>query len=511
MEDDDGMNFLDRPARKSRTNWLDDEPRVINMNGEAVRFDDAPPPDGEDSYGQVSPKNNGEPVIEVLPPEFADDALALNFSSHYGAHLRYVDAWSRWFIWDGQVWKHDDTLAVYDLCRRTCRSYATNAPPTVQKAITSGKTIAAVEKLIRADRRHAATVGQWDSDPWLLNTPAGIIDLRTRQIIPHDPMHHMTKMTAVGPDYSSGCPMWLKFLNEATDGDIKLQAYLQRACGYALTGITREHAMFFAFGTGRNGKGVFLNTIGAIMGAYAMTADPDTFTASGAGRHLTVLARLQGARLVVAQETEEGIPWAEARIKSITGGDPITANYMRQDPFTFIPQFKLFMAGNHKPGLRSVDEAIKARLNLIPFLVTILKENRDVQLTEKLKAEWAGILAWMIDGCWDWQTVKLSPPEVVASATGEYFEAEDATGLWIEACCVTGNPKHTEAPSSALFESWAKWARAAGEDAGSQKRFGQTLASRGFATRKGTHGVRMITGIRFPIPKSPYEPETDRE
>jgi putative DNA primase/helicase len=469
----------------------------------------APPPViSEDEYGQVSAKNNGAPVIEILPPEFADDALALNLSSHYGDTLRYVDAWGRWFLWDGQVWRHDDTLKVYDLCRKTCRSYALNAPPNVQKAITSGKTIAAVEKLIRADRRHAATVGQWDADPWLLNTPSGIVNLRTREVMPHDPMHHMTKKTAVGPDFEADCPLWLKFLHEATAGDVKLQSYLQRVCGYALTGITREHAMFFAYGTGRNGKGVFLNTIVAIMGDYAMTADPDTFTASGSGKHLTVLARLQGARLVVAQETEEGVPWAEARIKSITGGDPVTANYMRQDHFTYIPQFKLFMAGNHKPGLKSVDEAIKARFNLIPFIVTIAKDQRDDQLTEKLIAERPAILRWMLDGCNDWREAKLNPPTVVSTATGDYFEAEDVTGLWIEACC----EKKSEGASGDMFRSWKTWAIAAGEEHGSQKRFGQTMASRGYPTRRGTGGTRFIVGVRLlPPPKHWTETDAQRE
>lgn len=469
---------------------------------------DPPPPDGEEDYGVINGKTNGHPIIEILPPEFADDALALNLSSSYGETLRYVDAWGRWFTWNEVVWKHDDTLKVYDLCRKTCRCYAVDASPTVQKSITSGKTVAAVEKLIRSDRRHAATVSQWDSDPWLLNTPAGIVDLRTGEVAPHDPLHHMMKVTAVGPDPYMPCPLWEKFLHEATSGDVQLQAYLQRVCGYALTGITREHAMFFAYGTGRNGKGVFLNTFVSIMGDYALSADPDTFTASGAGKHLTVLARLQGARLVVAQETEEGVPWAEARIKAVTGGDPITANYMRQDPFTFVPQFKLFMAGNHKPGLKSVDEAIKARFNLIPFTVTIAREQRDEQLTEKLRAEWPAILQWAINGCSDWQNVKLMPPEVVSSATGDYFEDEDATGLWITECCELR--KSFEAPSAALFKSWSKWAAASGEQAGSQKRFGQTLASRGFPTRRGTGGTRFVTGIRLPPTHFFNETENDR-
>ena len=455
---------------------------------------EAPAPGAEEDYGQVSEKNGGAPLVEVLPPEFADDALALSFSDSFGDRLRYVAAWGRWFWWSGQVWKHDDTLRVYDLCRHHCRSYAVNAAPAVQKAVTSGKTIAAVEKLVRSDRRHAASVSQWDADPWLLNTPDGVVDLRTRAMRPHDPMEHMTKQTTVSPDPEGDCPLWRRFLHEITAGDVELQAFLQRICGYALTGITREHAMFFAYGTGRNGKGVFLNTVGSILGDYAMTADPDTFTASGTGKHLTVLARLQGARLVVAQETEEGIPWAEARIKSVTGGDPITANYMRQDHFTYVPQFKLFIAGNHKPGLRNVDEAIRARFNLVPFTVTIPPERRDEQLTEKLAAERPAILQWMVDGCTDWQSTRLRAPEAVRSATGAYFEAEDSIGLWLEECCDIGGYRDN---LKNVFTSWSKWALAAGEQPGLKKAFVATMEARSHPIKPGSAGIRWVNGLRL--------------
>ena len=472
-------------------------------------IEDVDPPASEEAYGQVNDKTGGAPVVEVLPPEFADDALALNFSDAYGENLRYVEAWGRWFWWTGQVWKHDDTLRVYDLCRRHCRSYAVNAPPKTQQAVTSGKTIAAVEKLARSDRRHAASVNQWDADPWLLNTPSGVIDLRTREVGPHDPHHHMTKQTAVGPDPDSGCPLWMQFLHEVTAGDVQLQAFLQRICGYALTGVTREHAMFFAYGTGRNGKGVFLNTVVSILGDYAMTADPDTFTASGTGKHLTVLARLQGARLVVAQETEEGIPWAEARIKSITGGDPITANYMRQDHFTYIPQFKLFMAGNHKPGLRSVDEAIRARFNLIPFTITIPPERRDERLTEKLAAERPGILQWMIDGCTDWQHTRLRPPTCVTEATLEYFDAEDSVGLWLAECCDA--QKRYQDVLGNVFASWSKWTKAAGEQSGTKKSFCAAMEARGFTIKVGTGNVRYLRGLRLLPVSSNWAEKGDNE
>ena len=189
--------------------------------------------------------------------------------------------------------------------------------------------------------------------------------------------------------------------------------------GYCLTGSIRDHALFFLYGTGGNGKGVLLNTCHDILGDYSAIAAMETFTASKADRHPTDLAMLRGARAVIAQETEDGQRWAESRIKALTGGDAISARFMRQDFFTFKPAFKLLIAGNHKPSLRNVDEAVKRRFNLLPFTVTISKDERDPELAEKLKGEWPGILAWAIEGCLEWQRIGLCPPNAVRRRYGK--------------------------------------------------------------------------------------------
>lgn len=451
-------------------------------------------------------KVNGEDLTppEIVPPEFADDELALRFSARFADVLRYVASWGYWMAWDGAVWRRDDTLRVYDLVRGTCRQASAEAGnPRLQSMLASGKTVAAVEKLARSDRRHAATAQQWDLDGWVLNTPRGIVDLTTGDLLPHDPACHMTKSAAVTP--YGDCPRWRDFLAVVTAQNADLQAYLQRVAGYALTGSIREQALFFAYGTGGNGKGTFLNTIQAIMGDYASVADPETFTATPAPRHLTELARLQGARLVVAQETEEGKQLAEARVKAITGGDPITANFMRRDPFTFTPQFKLFISGNHKPALRNVDAAIRRRFNMVPFDVRIT--NPDPHLIDKLREEWPGILQWMVDGCLAWQAESLNPPAAVQGATLEYFEAEDSQAMWLAECCNIGD--HRQERTGVLFKSWDKWARGAGEHPGSQKRFTQSLISRGFKIAK-TAGYPTAFGIDIIRPQSFHETEADR-
>jgi putative DNA primase/helicase len=267
--------------------------------------------------------------------------------------------------------------------------------------------------------------------------------------------------------------LWLKFLARVTDGDRALQDYIQRLLGYALTGLTIEHALFFLYGTGANGKSVLMSTVAGILGSYHQTAPIETFTASTTDRHPTELAGLRAARLVTAVETEEGRRWAESKIKMLTGGDKISARFMRQDFFEFTPQFKLVIAGNHKPGLRSVDEAIRRRFNLLPFTVTIPSDQRDLTLAEKLRDEWPGILQWMIDGCIEWQEHKLAPPESVSTATAAYLESEDAIAAWIDDCA-DRDPNAWES-SNSLFASWMTRANKTGEYVGSQKRFVQAL------------------------------------
>ncbi|MGB8900943.1 MAG: phage/plasmid primase, P4 family [Methylocella sp.] len=294
------------------------------------------------------------------------------------------------------------------------------------------------------------------------------------------------------------CPMWLSFLMIVMNKNKDLIDYLQRVCGYCMTGFTKEHVMFFLYGTGANGKSVFINTLRGIMGTYHTTAPIETFTVSHSTQHPTDLAGLRGARLVTATETEEGRTWAASKIKAITGGDEISARFMRQDFFTFTPTFKLMIAGNHKPKLRSVDEAIRRRFHLIPFAVTIPEADRDKDLAEKLEAEWPAILRWMVDGCMAWQRGGLNPPQAVIDATNAYLETEDSIGIWIAERCEC-NESYRET-SAKLFASWKAWAEASGEPVQSRIAFGKSLQRRcgfesitiGSRRERGYSGIRLV-------------------
>ena len=448
---------------------------------------------------------DAEPVVSSDESVWGtEDALALAFTRRYHRDWRYVAAWGRWLVWDGQRWRNEDTLAATDLIRSVCRQTALRADDRkVAAKLASSGTVGGVERLARADRRHAATTDEWDADPWLLNTPGGVVDLKTGRTRANDRADRMTKITTARP--GGECPQWTAFLSNVTGGDADLQAYLQRMVGYCLTGVTSAHALFFLYGTGANGKSVFANVISTILGDYATTASMDTFVETRGDRHPTDLAGLRGARFVTAIETEQGRRLNESKVKAITGGDKISARFMRQDFFEFFPQFKPVIVGNHKPAIRNIDEAMKRRMHMIPFTVTIPPERRDGRLTEKLLAERDGILAWAVLGCLAWQREGLNPPLCVQDATEEYFESEDALGRWLDERCVrTANAKSL---TSELFTDWKQWAEASGEFIGSQRRFSDLLITRGLEKWRNSMGVRGFQGVGLKQPHTPaYTP-----
>ena len=454
------------------------------------------------SSGTVVAMRRPEPEPDLgIPPEYSEDALADQFSTKYADDLAYVSKWGRWMLWDGTRWTHDETLRTRDMARMVARGVASEAATRVdlgKKAgsiatkLSSAATISSIESLARSDRRHAVTAEQWDRDPWALNTPGGIVDLQTGTIRPARKDDYATKITRVAP--GGACPTWLQFLHVATAGNAELIEFMRRMAGYCLTGSVREHALFFVYGTGGNGKGTFLNTLDWILNDYARAANMDMFVEQKFASHPTDVAGLMGARLVTAQETEEGKRWHESRLKAFTGGDPITARFMRQDEFTFMPQFKLVFAGNHKPQLRNVDEAIRRRLYLIPFTVTVPAAQRDPNLPAKLRAEAAGILQWCIDGCLDWQNSMLAPPDAVLATTEEYFGTQDVLGQFFEECVESDRYASIRVPD--LYHRYTKWMEDMGEFVLPRRRFTLALANKSMQpVRRG--GSMMLDGIRL--------------
>jgi putative DNA primase/helicase len=426
----------------------------------------------------------------------SEHTAALSFTEEHRDKLRFDHDIGKWFCWDDRIWQCERTMLGLAWARGIAARLAEGEDDKTRRFAGRHSFAAGVERFARADRAFASTSEIWDRNGYLLGTTGGTINLRTGQLEPARPGDFITKQTAVAPADTADCPHWLRFLQEATRGDGDLIAFLRRFSGYALTGDTKEHMLLFIYGGGTNGKGVFQRTVGGILGDYCCTTAMDTFTASHSERHPTDLAMLRGARLAMASETEEGRAWAESRIKQMTGGDPISARFMRQNFFTFLPQFKLLLIGNHKPTLRNVDDAARRRFNIVPFVHKPAIVDKNLE-EEKLKPEWPAILRWMIDGCLEWQRIGLAPPKIVLDATQEYFAEQDLVKQWIEEKCETAAAASDS--SANLYKSWFTWAEAGGERPGSARWFSQALLRLGFRKSPKT-SLRAFIGIKVKEP-----------
>lgn len=431
--------------------------------------------------------------------ELTEDGVARHFTRMHKDRLRFDHDAGSWYEWAGDYWRQDGTSRAFNYCREAARRASIDSTDKEMMTARKASFAAGVERLAKADPDHAVRQSVWDCDPWVVGTPGGVVDLKNGRSRPAAPSDMITKRLSVAPAQTPQCPRWLKFLDESTGGDFDLIRFLQQWCGYSLTGITREHALVFMYGGGGNGKSVFLNTLSGILGDYATQASMDTFTASKHDRHPTDLAALRGSRVVTASETEEGRAWAEARIKALTGGDKISARFMRQDFFEFTPQFKLIIAGNHRPTLRNIDPAMQRRLNIVPF--TRKPATPDHDLENKLKAEFPGILRWMIDGALDWQQNGLIRPDSVSAATAAYFEENDLFGTFLQERCETDTDNDRWFESAAgLFKRWQEYAIAAGDDPASARWMGENMARRGFPKlKKACNGTREMAfvGVRL--------------
>jgi putative DNA primase/helicase len=444
-------------------------------------------------------KSENVPQVEIeraetLSQPFSEDWLALKASATLAHDWKFgrERGW-RHYKGDGSpVW--ESVSAPFDVCRTVCREEAQDQTlkPNERVRLSSAKTFAGVLRCVENDPRHHMKPEEWDSDPDVLMTPGGAIDLKTGESIPSARNRFCTMMTAVSP--VMGKPKrWLEFLEWATASRIELQNDLQRACGYFSTGHTNEETLHFLYGVGGNGKSTFINSVSAILGTYAREASADVFLEQKFSQHPTALAGLQGARLVTATELAQGRVWNTSLLKHLTGGDKISARFMHQDFFEFKPNFKLVLSGNHRPALPSVDDAIRRRMLLVPFEQHISDSEKDTHLKETLRGEWPQILHWMLEGCAEWRKRGLAPSAEILGASSAYLNDEDSIGQWISECCQLGEG-HEES-SSALFDSWKQWAEGSKENAGSQKAFAQELSSRPGIKQYRTARVRGFKGI----------------
>lgn len=368
--------------------------------------------------------------------------------AYFHENARYVSVRNKWFLWDGYRWDKDEQLGHLSIIGQYLKNvadsligqaYSETEPEKKRRLFAEAKSLKSapfrhnIRTMIESDPVCSVLQNVFDTDIGLLGTPAGTVLLKAGELREAMRVDQITKSTSVAP-VDSEPTQWLSFLNRIFAGDAGLIAFIQRLCGYALTGLTVEERVFFCYGTGANGKSKFLDTLFYVMGDYARRAPSSLFLENRNDQHPTSMAGLQGARLVLGSELPAGKTWNEETLKDMTGGDTITARRMRQDFFDFTPQFTLIIAGNHQPQLKNVDESMRRRVTLIPFDVTIPEEERDKDLGEKLKAEAGEILSWCIKGAVAYHENGLSIPDCVANASAEYIENEDVLGEFITKC-----------------------------------------------------------------------------
>ena len=425
----------------------------------------------------------------------------------HGKNLRFCHESGKWLVWNGEIWATDNSGIVDRLAKETVRTIYLEAGGAANErdrgnlakhALKSEAEarLRAMVNLAKTEPNISVTQAELDAGLWLLNCRNGTVDLRTGKLLPHNPDNLCTKQVPVAFDQRAKCPTWLAFLLRVMADNRGLVQFLQRAIGYSLTGATREQVLLFLYGTGANGKSTFIETCRKLLGDYAQQADFDTFVTKKNEGPRNDLARLVGARFVAAVEAAQGRQLAENVIKQVTGGDTITTRFLYREFFEYLPQFKLFLVANHKPRVVGTDEAIWRRIRLVPFTVTIPREQRDKQLLEKLQSELPGILAWAVRGCLKWQDDGLGEPVQVSEATEAYRRENDTLGDFIEEKCVIDPDESLEA--GLLYETFTAWCKANGEEPLSQKSFGTQLHERGFQPIK-QKGRRRWAGLHLRI------------
>jgi putative DNA primase/helicase len=421
-------------------------------------------------------QNGLPPHVQVsLGANLTDSGNAEVLAHLHGDWLRYCASLSRdqrWLVWNNHAWEIDQTGAAYRAALNTARtrfSAATHIANLAERkrhaewAITS-ENVSKIKATLEAASNNAAmvvTADQLDAHPLLAATRDGdTLDLATGQSVAPDPKHYITMTIGSQFDSAATCPRWLNFLGQVFDGDQELIAYVQRAVGYSLTGDTREQVLFLCYGDGANGKSVLLNILRTLLGDYAGNSPFDTFDAEARRGVGEDLAFLRGKRLVTIIETAEDRRLDEARVKAATGRDPITCRFLYGNPFSYQPQFKIWLAMNHKPIIRGTDRGIWRRLRLLPFTRNF-EAVCDPDLENKLRQELPGILNWALEGTRQWLTSGLGTCKAIQVATEEYRHESDLIGQWISEA-IEAIPGQVVV-LDVLYRCYTEWCKRRGE------------------------------------------------
>ncbi|MBD7942504.1 DNA primase [Psychrobacillus sp. Sa2BUA9] len=433
----------------------------------------------------------------------------------YGHAIRYVSEMG-WMLWDGKRWKVDNKLQIERIANKVLRELEKSEDEIERSwARKCGKrnirmnSIKDLMPLVPAERE------EFDRHKFLFNCANGVLNLKDGKLQPHDRDLRLSKLSNVEFNENAKCPVWLNFLQQIFKGDNDLIDYMQRLVGYSMTGDISEQGMYFLVGGGSNGKSTFINIIKALMGDYGLQTKSDTFIKKKNEGANNDIARLASARFVSAVESEEGEKLQESLVKTITGGEPLLARFLRQEYFEFIPEFKVFFTTNHKPVIGGVDDGIWRRVKIIPFTLSLKPHQRDKKLEEKLSLEMSGILNWAVEGCLKWQRSGLKEPRIVVDATGQYKEDMDILAPFLNEACYIDEPKNEAIKIEAkeLYNIYDSWCYKSGERVLGNRSFYRMLETKGFGKVKGAGNKAFLTGItikeRAPVTKGVIENESE--
>jgi putative DNA primase/helicase len=451
----------------------------------------------------------GDPLTVTEPPIYTrtDDGNALRYADTYQGQLRYVPEKKAWAHWDGHKWnlENGDATAA-EAARALARNLPTDdkADENHKRRSLSATSIRNMLNLAKTSRNMYTPITRFDANPYILNTPAGTINLRTGQLTPPSPNTLCLRSTQVAPEWGTPTPVWKDFIADTFAGEPDLAHYVQSFLGMAIIGEVREQVFAFFNGAGANGKSTLLNVIQRILGTgdtgYTIAVPANMFLAGADRRHPAEIAALQGVRLAATSEIEEGQNFAEARVKLLTGSDMISARFMGGNFFTFRPSHTIIMLSNHEPEVQSGGDAFWRRIKKVPFSNVVPISERDPELEAKLMNEAPGILAWIIDGTLAYLANGLTEPQAVKVATKVYANEQDTVQMFIDDMCELGNPnaQHMQVNVAKFRSEYETWCRQNAYEPVGAKTLTQRLRAHGVHSTKGGRGARFYAGIHIP-------------
>ena len=473
---------------------------------------------------------------DLTPVHFTDVGQSKKLAELYGDQLHYSDA-TLWMTYDGGRWMENSPAArglVHDLTERQlkqARDMVTAATDTALKAqeqddkeamekakaekAFAEKYHAHARAYLKSNRISATlteatpylqiSVDKLDADAFLLNTPAGTVDLRSGVMRPHNPEDYCTKLTGCSPD-DNGKEPFLEFLDRITCGDKQLQSYLQMIAGMFAVGAVYRECLIIAYGTGGNGKSTLFNLLSYVLGDYAGNLSAETLTANCRKNKSPEYAELRGRRLVIAAELEEGMRFDTAIIKKLCSTDPILAEPKYKKPFTFIPSHTVVLYTNHLPKVGTTDKGTWDRLIVVPFKASLRGQDGEILNYARYLFKQAGgaVLAWMIDGAKRFIRAhyRIELPDCVKAAIDSYRAENDWINQFLESCCVVG--VENRQASGALYGQYRLYCAQSGDYTRSAADFKRAMQDSGFECRKTKTGA-----IYYGLALKPPDTATD--